>query len=326
MRLRNGPSAVIAALLIATQWPAEALAQDPVTKPTTTSTMRLRAPSAVVAVQQPDGTIAVRWSAVIGAASYQVTRSVPPTPQQVVASPTDTTYVDTNVQAGSTYYYVVGAVDSAGAIGMKFGSAPITAKLSSTTDGGSTSGGAPPATPTKILAQSISRGYVTLYWRFTQSGMSYRIERAVAASSPVWQNRQTTSPLPCCFSAVGDSAAPPASGQGYIYRVFTVDPAAPTRASAPLQSNTVFTTVPFLTYQGGNYWVLPPTDVTAKTVKVGSNLLVPGAALSTDATVVAIVNGGNLVAKAAGVAYVFYASVGPEGRPIMDGILYTVVP
>jgi hypothetical protein len=85
--------------------------------------------------------------------------------------------------------------------------------------------------------------------------------------------------------------------------------------------------VSYTYYQNGNVWVIRPTDVVAKTVKVGSSLgALPGGALSTDTTVVAIGTGGNAIAKASGVAYVFYASVGAAGRPIMDGILYTVIP
>jgi hypothetical protein len=341
MRHRNVPSTAVAALLLMAQWPVTASAQLPVTKPTTTSTIRLRAPSPVVASQQADGTIIVRWPAVPGAATYQVTRSVPPTPAGVVANPTDTTYVDTNVQAGSTYYYLLGAVDSAGMVGMKAGSTPVTARLSSTTTtggtttttstGGSPSGGATGGTlaaPTAIIAESVSPSYVNLYWRFTQSGMSYRIERAVPVSakgSGTWQVRQTTPPLPCCFSAVGDSASPTSST--YIYRITTVDPSAPTRTSAPVQTPQVITNVSWTSFQNGNVWVIRPTDVVAKTVKVGSSLgALPGAALSTDTTVVAIGAGGNAIAKASGVAYVFYASVGPAGRPIIDGILYTVIP
>lgn len=342
MRHCNVPSTTVAALLLMTQWPVAASAQLPVIKPRTSTQTRLRAPSPVVASQQADGTIIVRWPAVPGAATYQVTRSVPPTPAGVVANPTDTTFVDTNVQAGSMYYYLLGAVDSAGMLGMKAGSAPVTAKLSSTTTtggattttstGGLPSGGATGgptlAAPTGIIAESISPSYVNLYWRFTQSGMSYRIERAIPVSakgSPAWQVRQTTPPLPCCFSAVGDSATPPSST--YIYRITTVDPSAPTRTSAPVQTPQVITNASWSSYQNGNVWVIRPTDVVAKTVKVGSNLgALPGAALSTDTTVVAIGTGGNAIAKASGVAYVFYASVGPAGRPIMDGILYTVVP
>ena len=79
-------TAVLTALAALTTLPlAAAAAQDPVIKPTTTtSTLRLAAPAKVVASQQSDGRIRVVWSAVRGAASYSIVRSVPPAGQQAM--------------------------------------------------------------------------------------------------------------------------------------------------------------------------------------------------------------------------------------------------
>ena len=78
--------------------------QDQTIKPTATQD-RLPAPKPT-ARQLPDGRIEVSWPAVEGAAKYQVWRSVPPAPQALLSpDQTSTTYIDSDVKAGSTYYY-----------------------------------------------------------------------------------------------------------------------------------------------------------------------------------------------------------------------------
>lgn len=125
------PISIAAFVALAGMIPARA-AQDPVDKPRTDPTTldRLPAPTSVTARQLPDGRIEVRWNAVEGAARYDVWRSVPPAPQMMVSrpNPADTTYIDTDVKAGSTYYYVIGAVARGGTTtGLRAGSRPVTA-------------------------------------------------------------------------------------------------------------------------------------------------------------------------------------------------------
>jgi hypothetical protein len=103
-------------------------AQGEVSKPTAAG-RRLPTP---VARQLPDGRIEVRWPAVEGTVKYELIRSVPPTPQTVIsqANPADTVYLDSDVKAGSTYYYVVAAIDQSGQRGIRRGSVPVTASIS----------------------------------------------------------------------------------------------------------------------------------------------------------------------------------------------------
>src|SRR5437667_3182446 len=62
-----------------------------------------------------NGQVALSWSASNGATSYNVKRSTTSGgPYTTVASPTATNYTDTGVTNGTTYYYVVSAVNSAG--------------------------------------------------------------------------------------------------------------------------------------------------------------------------------------------------------------------
>src|ERR1043166_4064921 len=103
-------------------------AQDPVIKPGTTATLdRLPVPTSVTATQLADGRIEVRWNAVEGAVKYELWRSVPPGPQTVVtrSDPASTTYIDSDVKVGSTYYYMVAAVTADGTLGLKAGSQPV---------------------------------------------------------------------------------------------------------------------------------------------------------------------------------------------------------
>lgn len=101
-----------------------ALGQEPVIKPTTPAPGtgdRLPLPRNVRAVQQPDGRIVVTWSPVSGATAYAITRSVPPDPATAVTpNVTDTMFVERQVTAGKTYYYVVSAVNDV-ATGLKAG-------------------------------------------------------------------------------------------------------------------------------------------------------------------------------------------------------------
>jgi hypothetical protein len=108
-----------------------ARAQDPVIKPTTTAPVRLPLTREVFARQLPDGRIQLVWSAIEGAESYQITRSVPGVGAGIVSqpNPADTVYLDPDVVAGRTYYYVVAGVNGAG-IGLKKGAAPVTATRS----------------------------------------------------------------------------------------------------------------------------------------------------------------------------------------------------
>ena len=61
------------------------------------------------------GQVDLSWTAAVGAASYKVKRSsVSSGPYTTVGSPTVTAYSDTTASDGSTYYYVVSAINSGG--------------------------------------------------------------------------------------------------------------------------------------------------------------------------------------------------------------------
>lgn len=60
------------------------------------------------------GQVTLTWSAVAGATNYNVKRSTSSGSETTIASTTATSYTDTNVMNGTTYYYVVSASNAGG--------------------------------------------------------------------------------------------------------------------------------------------------------------------------------------------------------------------
>ena len=71
------------------------------------------APTGVIAIGT-DSTVSLSWSATVGATSYKVKRGSHGGPYTDIATPTVTSYVDTGRTNGTSYYYVVSAIGSAG--------------------------------------------------------------------------------------------------------------------------------------------------------------------------------------------------------------------
>jgi hypothetical protein len=74
------------------------------------------APSAptIYSITTNIGQVTLTWSAVTGATSYHVKRSTSAGAETTIADVAGTTYTDTNVLGGTTYYYVVSALNSGG--------------------------------------------------------------------------------------------------------------------------------------------------------------------------------------------------------------------
>ena len=307
----------------------------------------------MVAQQQSDGSILVRWRALPGAAKYQVTRSVPPAASQVVATVPDTSYTDTNVQAGSSYYYLVGAFDSSGVIGLKAGSQPVASTMSASgpapslaaggttggtgaggTGGTATTGGATgpaPVAPTGIHVEDFSFPKVSIFWGFTQSGMSYRIDRGAmpyaGKGSPTWQTVATTPPLDCCMWSIVDSAVTPSSSATYgVYRVTTVDPAAPARTSTPVVSSQVRVAPISKWSVSSSMWLLYPIMMGDRAIRVGTSFGTQPVAMSSNPAIVTVDPNGNVVAKSPGVAYLITMKLYQDAHPVVQGWRLTVTP
>jgi hypothetical protein len=232
MTLRRQFAAVAIVVL-----PVALPAQDPVVKPrpdAPAAAGRPARPATVSAVQRRDGRIEVRWSSVRGADRYEITRSVPPGGATVVRQPdpADTVFVDSDVQAGRTYYYVVAGVNAAG-VGIKAGAQPVRATL------GVTAGGGGPVEPPVVVRVSPANG--GLVWLNIPSGLragqTVRFERSLLDSpSPAWSPSVRRSISVSGGLNVTDDVSSLAAGTRVQWRATVTDDATGVR-SAPTLSN-----------------------------------------------------------------------------------------
>jgi fibronectin type 3 domain-containing protein len=136
------------------------------------------------------------WSAVAGAASYNVKRAlVSGGPYGFVANPTDTSFTDTGLTAGTTYYYVVSANNAAGESANSAEASAITA----------------PSAPTG-LTTTPGNGQVGLSWNAAAGASSYTILRATSPGGPY-----TTLATGVTGTSYADTTALP--GWTYYYAV-----------------------------------------------------------------------------------------------------------
>lgn len=217
----------------------------PLSEPTL-STERLPAPQPA-ASQQRDGQIFVTWAPVEGAVSYRMWRSVPPAPQTTVTlpNPQNTGYADLDVKQGSTYYYLVAAVNAAGIEGLKGGTTPVTAAYVS-----------PSLTTAPVVRASLwQQDPQRVYVSFSGSdAMYYEVERTTYSSpsadpSQIDYTRPATIRLPRVSSPSRElldplPASPYARSLTYTVRtvVMTGYMSPPGKASVIMPASTTSTT------------------------------------------------------------------------------------
>jgi fibronectin type 3 domain-containing protein len=111
--------------------------------------------------------VMLSWNASANATSYTVKRSTTSgSGYQTVSSPTTTSFTDTGLTNGTTYYYVVTAVNSSGESG-------ASSQVSSTP----TAALQPPATPTGLTA-TAGNTQVSLTWTASAGATSYHVKRS----------------------------------------------------------------------------------------------------------------------------------------------------
>ncbi len=102
-----------------------------------------------------NGQVALVWNASSGATSYHLRRSTTSGgPYTTIASPTSTSFTDTGLINGTTYFYVVSAVNSGG-------ESPDSSQVSALPQATA------PAAPTRLSASSNRPRFIALSW--TQS-------------------------------------------------------------------------------------------------------------------------------------------------------------
>jgi hypothetical protein len=185
----------------------------------TTLLVNLAAPTALNAAAGSAGQITLSWPASAGASSYHVKRAlVSGGPYVGIACASTTSYTDSGLTNGTTYYYVVSASYTA--------SPDAGGESSDSAEANATAQALPPAAPTNVTASTGNpRGSVSLRWtqsatsgitqnyiyRRTSSGSYPSVPTVTLAASTSYLDNKLTSGATYCYvvSAVnggGESA------------------------------------------------------------------------------------------------------------------------
>jgi len=164
-----------------------------------------------------NGLISLVWTAASGATSYHVKRSTSNGgPYAQVGTPSSANYTDSGLTNGTTYYYVVSAVDSAGESG---NSVQVSATPAGTTQ--------IPAVPVGLTA-TAGNAQVSLTWTASSGATSYNVKRSTSSGGPYTQVGSTTS------AAYIDNGL--MNGTTYYYVVSAVDSAGESENSEQVSS------------------------------------------------------------------------------------------
>jgi endoglucanase len=128
------------------------------------------APTGVTA-NAGDGQASISWNASSGATSYNVKRSTTSggAYSTVASNVTSTSYTNTGLTNGTTYYYVVSAVNNAG---QSANSSQVSATPQSTVTA--------PAVPTGVTA-SAGDGQASISWNASSGATSYNVKRSTTS-------------------------------------------------------------------------------------------------------------------------------------------------
>jgi O-glycosyl hydrolase len=182
-------------------------------------------PPTNLAVTTPSGTstqLNLSWTAsTTSGVTYDVYRSTtngftPSSSSLVASGVTTTTYNNTGLATGTTYYYVVEAVDSSGASGPS-------------NQASGTTGAVTPAAPTGLTATAASDAQINLSWTATTTtgSITYSVYRSTTSGFTPGSGNLVTSGL----SATSYSNTGLAAGTTYYYVVEAVNSAGSSPAS-----------------------------------------------------------------------------------------------
>lgn len=160
--------------------------------------------------------VSLTWAASSGATSYKVKRATASGgPYTTVVSPTGTSQTDTGLTNGTTYYYVVSAVNSVGE--------------SANSSQASATPGVVPAVPTGLTATAGNQ-QVSLSWTASSGATSYHLKRSTTSGGPY-----TTVASPTGTSQTDSGLT---NGTAYYYVVSAVNATGESANSSPQVSAT----------------------------------------------------------------------------------------
>lgn len=115
------------------------------------------------------GQVLLSWTASAGATNYNIKRSTSSGGESTIGSATGTSYTDTNLLDGTTYYYVFSALNTGGE-GLNSAEVSATPLFS-------------PA-PTNLIVVTTNFGLVSLAWAPSAGATSYNLKRAPSHNGP----------------------------------------------------------------------------------------------------------------------------------------------
>ncbi len=183
---------------------------------TSTATAVPAAPTALAATAG-NQQISLTWSASSGATSYHVKRgTVSGGPYTQVGSPAVTSYSDTGLTNGTSYFYVVSAVNASGE--------SANSSQASATPASSSPASSVPAAPT-ALAATAGNQQISLTWSASSGATSYHVKRATVSGGPY---TQVAAPASNGYINTGLT-----NGTPYFYVVSALDSAGESANSSP---------------------------------------------------------------------------------------------
>ena len=173
---------------------------------TPTTTIPVPAPLAPPSLSATpgNGAVTLTWQASAGATSYKVFRRTDADYNFAapLATVSGTTYTDSGLTNGTTYYYVVQAYGSGG-------------KVSAYSNEVNAVPAPPPAAPSGLIA-TAGNGSVSLTWNAASGANSYKVKRGTVSGGPY-----TTLPAVVTGLAYTDTGL--TNGTTYFYRVYAVN-------------------------------------------------------------------------------------------------------
>jgi fibronectin type 3 domain-containing protein len=171
-----------------------------------------------------NGQVNLAWSASASATSYNVKRSTTTGgPYTKISSPATTNFTDTGLTNGTTYFYVVSAVN---ATGESANSAQASATPVAPTQA--------PATPTGLTANA-GNAQVLLTWNASAGAISYHLKRSTTTGGPY---TQVAAPTTANFTDTGLT-----NGTTYFYVVSALNSVGESGNSAQASATPVNTPV-----------------------------------------------------------------------------------